>query len=77
MMYTALPIHKQTEKTTFLCKDDLYIDEAHTALDISPLRLQYDLCRTSYGKFGTMNIYWNIKISVTKITNTRKLPYSY
>ena len=24
-----------------------YIDEAHMALDIFPLRLQYDLCRTS------------------------------
>ena len=29
-------VRAETEKTTFLCKDDctLYIDEAHTALDI-------------------------------------------
>ena len=47
-MYAALPMHTQTEKTTFSCKEtsanvyiyigvgakDLYIDEAHTALDI-------------------------------------------
>ena len=26
----------------------LYIDEAHTALNIFPLRLQYDLCRLSF-----------------------------
>ena len=48
MIYAALPMHAQTEKTTFSYKDgnvklyiyigvwarDLYIDEAHTALDI-------------------------------------------
>ena len=48
MIYAALPMCAQTEKTIFSCKDDyaklyiymgvgardLYIDEAHTALDI-------------------------------------------
>ena len=48
IIYAALPMHAQTEKTTFSCKEtsaklyicigvggrDLYIDEAHTALDI-------------------------------------------
>ena len=34
IIYAALPLRAQTEKTTFSCKDDLYIDEAHTALDI-------------------------------------------
>ena len=28
----------------------LYIDEAHRALNIFPLRLQYDLCRPSLSK---------------------------
>ena len=43
MIYAALPMRAQTEKTTFSCKDDcakLYIyvgaHEAHTALDIFP-----------------------------------------
>ena len=35
VIYMALPMHTQTKKTTFSCKDDcMYIDEAHTALDI-------------------------------------------
>ena len=34
IIYVALSIRAQTEKMTFSCKDDLYIDEAHTALDI-------------------------------------------
>ena len=47
-IYAALPMHTETKKTTFSCYDDyckavhiywsgdrdLYIDEAHTALDI-------------------------------------------
>ena len=48
IIYAALPMHAQIEKTTFSCKDDyckalhiywsgarnLYIDEAHRGLDI-------------------------------------------
>ena len=32
--YAALYMRAQTEKTTFTCKDDFFIDEAHMALDI-------------------------------------------
>ena len=46
IIYVALPMREQSEKTTFSCKDDkpyiyigvgsrdLFIDEAHTALGI-------------------------------------------
>ena len=38
----------------------LYIDEAHTALDIFPLHLQYALCCTSFckNKFWLKEIFW-------------------
>ena len=47
IIYMALLMREQTEKTTFLCKDnyiyigvgsgDLFIDEAHTVLGIFPV----------------------------------------
>merc|ERR1711875_214839 len=51
IIYAALPMREQTEKTTFSCKDDycktlhlywsgardLFIDEAHMALGIFPV----------------------------------------
>ena len=47
MMYTALPMRTQTEKTTFSCKDDCILTKHTWCWTYSPLRLQYDLCRTS------------------------------
>ena len=44
MMYVALPRYAQTEKTTFSCKEDCILTK-HT---YSPLRLQYNLCRTGF-----------------------------
>ena len=47
MMYAALPRRAQTEKTTFSCKDDCILTKHTWRWTYSPLRLQYDLCRTS------------------------------
>ena len=46
-MYTALPMCAETEKTTFLCKDDCILTKHTRRWTYSPLRLQYNLCRTS------------------------------
>ena len=51
MMYAALPRHKQTEKTTFSCKDDCILTKHTRRWTYSPLRLQYDLCRSSFTVF--------------------------
>ena len=51
MMYAALPMLAQTKKTTFSCKDDcMYIDEAHTALDIFPTAPFILLCCLLFSK---------------------------
>ena len=47
MMYAALPMRAQTEKTTFSCNDDCILTKRTRCLTYSPLRLQYDHCRTS------------------------------
>ena len=46
--------HVRTDrKDDIFMQRRLYIDKAHMALDISPLRLQYDLCHTSLCKCNT------------------------
>ena len=48
IIYAALPRHAQTEKTTFSSKDNCILTK-HTRRWINfPLRLQYDLCLTSF-----------------------------
>ena len=47
MMYAALPRYAQTEKTTFSCKEDCILTKHTRRWIYSPLRPQYDLCRTS------------------------------
>ena len=59
LIYGALPMHAQTEKTTFSCKDDyigvgakdMYIEEAHMALDIFRFAVflipQFDLAKNA------------------------------
>ena len=44
MMYAALPMRATT---TFSCKDDCILTKHTRRWTYSPLRLQYDLCRTS------------------------------
>ena len=46
-IYAALPRHAQTEKTTFSSKGDCILTKHTRRWIYSPLRLQYDLCRTS------------------------------
>ena len=48
IMYVALPMCAQTEKTTFSCKDECILTKHTQRWTYSPLRLQYDLCRTSW-----------------------------
>ena len=45
MMYAALPMRATT---TFSCKDDCILTKHTRRWTYSPLRLQYDLCRTSF-----------------------------
>ena len=60
MMYPALPMpmHAQTEKTTFSCKDDCILTKHTRRWTYSPLRLQCDLCRTSLPKIGVETGYF-------------------
>ena len=49
IMYAELPMRTQREKTTFSCKDDCKLTKHKRHWTYSPLRLQYDLCRTNLG----------------------------
>ena len=52
MMYVALPMRAQTEKTEFSCTYDCMLTKHTRRWTYSPLRLQYDLCRTSFVMTG-------------------------
>ena len=52
-MYAALPMCAQTEKTTISCRDDCILMKHTWRWTYSPLRLQYDLCRTSLRCLGS------------------------
>ena len=65
IMYAALPMRAHTNrKDNIFMQRRLYIDEAHMALDIFPLRLQYDLCHTTRSQYypyirGQKWWFWN------------------
>ena len=51
----------------------MYIDEAHTALNIFPLRLQYDLCRPSFYSISAVYHIYAIVTMLSAMLNCRFL----
>ena len=56
---TALPMCGQTEKTTFSCKDDYYIDKAHVAGHIPLCSILFSITVLTKIAKAIFQFYWN------------------